>query len=228
MAVQHRFSERADGDFAITAEPRALAATRSALAPHPWTWLEQVHGAGVVVVSRPGQWASARADAAVTSTPGAVLAVQTADCAPVLFTAVGPGPSAGPVIGAAHAGWKGLYEGVLEATVGALIDLGARDISARLGPCISPAAYQFSERDLTTMALRFGPEVVGATADGDAALDMTAAVRSALRSVGIDDVDVAAAACTATTIGADGTPRFFSHRARADTGRQASVIWIEP
>ena len=130
MAVQHRFSERADGDFAITAEPRALAAARSALAPHPWTWLEQVHGAGVVVVSRPGQWASARADAAVTSTPGAVLAVQTADCAPVLFTAVGPGPSAGPVIGAAHAGWKGLYEGVLEATVGALVDVAEALLSA--------------------------------------------------------------------------------------------------
>ena len=78
------------------------------------------------------------------------------------------------------------------------------------------------------MALRFGPDVVGATADGDAALDMTAAVRSALRSAGVDDVDVAAAACTATTVGADGTPRYFSHRARADTGRQASVIWIEP
>lgn len=226
MAVRYRFGERADGDFAISGEPRALAAARAEFAGGPWTWLEQVHGAGVVVVSTPGQWAGARADAAVTTVPGAVLAVQTADCAPVLLWADGPGPSSGPVIGAAHAGWKGLYDGVLEATVAAMRDLGARPVSAALGPCISPAAYEFSERDLTTMALRFGPEVVGATTEGTAALDMVAAVRSALASVGVD-IDVSAAACTATSVDADGTPTYFSHRARTDAGRQASVIWIE-
>jgi len=228
VVIVHRFSERADGDFAISGEPRALAARREELAPHPWTWLEQVHGAGVVVVSTPGQWAGERADASVTSAPGAVLAVQTADCAPVLLWGDGPGPSSGPVIGAAHAGWKGLYDGVIEATVGAMRELGATTVRALLGPCISPAAYEFSERDLTTMALRFGPDVVGVTSQGTAALDMTAAVRNALRSAGIDDLDVGGAVCTATTVGPDGEPRFFSHRARSDSGRQASVIWIEP
>jgi len=224
MRVVRSFGDRSDGDLAIAGDAVALAAARAALAPHPWTWLEQVHGAGVVVVSTPGQWAGARADAAVTAVPGAVLAVQTADCAPVLFWAEGPGPSSGPVVGAAHAGWRGLYEGVLEATVAAMRDLGATAVHAALGPCISAAAYEFSERDLTTMALRFGPDVVGATAEGSAALDMTAAVRSALRSAGVDDLDLSGWACTALTPG----PAYFSHRARQDTGRQASAIWIEP
>ncbi|MFN8053348.1 MAG: polyphenol oxidase family protein [Acidimicrobiales bacterium] len=227
MEIRRRFSERADGDFAVRSEPRALAATRARLAPHPWTWLDQVHGAGVVVVSSPGEWAGQRADASVTSVPSAVLAVQTADCAPVLFRAAGPGPSATPVIGAAHAGWRGLYEGVLEATAAAMRELGATDIAAQLGPCISAAAYEFGERDLTTMALRFGPDVVAATADGAPALDMSVAVRTALRGcrVELDDEPVP---CTATALDGEGRPRFFSHRARGDVGRQASVIWIEP
>ena len=101
-------------------------------------------------------------------------------------------------------------------------------ISASLGPCISPAAYEFSERDLTTMALRFGPDVVGVTAEETAALDMLAAVRSALRSVGVDALDTTSWECTALTTADDGAPRYFSHRARTDPGRQASVIWIEP
>lgn len=226
--VQTAFAERRDGDFAITSEAGALEASRAAIAPHPWTWLEQVHGAGVVVVSVPGQWAGARADASVTAVPGAVLSVQTADCAPVLLWGTGPGRGAGPVVGAAHAGWRGLYEGVLEAVIAAMRDLGAGDIGAALGPCISPAAYEFSERDLTTMALRFGPDVVAATSGGLPALDVPAAVRSALRTVGVDDLDVSRWECTATALDVEGAPRYSSHRARRDVTRQASVIWIEP
>lgn len=228
MAVRLAFSERADGDFAITSDARSLDATRQRLAPHPWTWLEQVHGAGVVVVSTPGQWAGARADAIVTAAPGAVLAVQTADCAPILLQGAGPGASSGPVIGAVHAGWRGLYEGVVEAAVSAMRELGARDVVAALGPCISAPAYEFSERDLTTMALRFGPDVVAATPQGTPALDVPAAVRVALRSVGVTDLDESSWVCTATSTTPTGEPRFHSHRARADVGRQASAIWIEP
>lgn len=228
MRTRLAFSVRADGDFAISSDRRSLDATRQRFAPHPWTWLQQVHGAGVVVVSKPGQWAGARADAAVTSVPGAVLAVQTADCAPILLDAFGPGPSSGAVIGAVHAGWRGLYEGVVEAAVAAMRDLGATDITAKLGPCISPAAYEFSERDLTTMALRFGPDVVAATAEGRPALDVPAAVRVALRSAGVSDLDETGWRCTATAVDEVGAPLFHSHRARADTGRQASAIWIEP
>lgn len=226
--VSVAFSERVDGDFAVASDQRALAGNRAALAPWPWTWLDQVHGADVVVVSAPGQGAGARADASVTSVRGAVLSVQTADCVPVLFWASGSGSSGSPVVAAAHAGWRGLYAGVLEATVAAMRDLGAAGIAARLGPTISASAYEFSERDLTTMALRFGPDVVAATADGRPALDMVAAVRSALGTCGVSELITTTAHCTATSSTDDGLPRYFSHRARGDAGRQASAIWIEP
>jgi YfiH family protein len=176
-----------------------------------------VHGTAVVVVERPGEHAGAEADAAVTAAPGACLAVQTADCAPVLLAAAD-----GSVVGAVHAGWRGLLGGVVEAAVGAMRDLGATGVSARLGPCISPAAYEFGSGDLTTLALRFGPDVVAATPDGAPALDLRAAVRQALRDAGVEDLDVSAATCTATD------PGWFSWRARRDVARQASVTWIEP
>jgi YfiH family protein len=175
-----------------------------------------VHGTAVVVVESPGDRAGAEADAAVTAVPGACLAVQTADCAPVLLASADGG-----VIGAAHAGWRGLYDGVLEATVAAMAVLGAEGISARLGPCISPAAYEFGEAELTTLALRFGPDVVSATAGGSPAFDLRAGVRQALRDVGVP-LDESAVACTATE------PGWFSWRGRRDTARQASVTWIEP
>lgn len=228
MPVRAVFGARSDGDLRVDGPERDLAVRRARLAAHPWTWLRQTHGAGVVVVSRPGQWAGAAADAAVTSARGAVLAVHTADCVPVLLRADGPGPSAGPVIGAVHAGWRGLYDGVVEAAVAAMGDLGARRIEASIGPCISPAAYEFGEADLTTMALRFGPDVVAATSEGSPALDLVAAATVALRTAGVDTVDTSEWGCTATTIDDDGSPRWFSHRARLDVGRQASVTWIEP
>jgi YfiH family protein len=218
------FCARADGDFGSGAP--GLDERRFALSPRPWTWLDQVHGAGVVVVSTPGQWAGARADAAVTTAVGATLAVRTADCVPVLLWAAGPGPSSGPVIAAAHAGWRGLYDGVVEATVGAMRDLGAHGVRAMIGPCISAEQYEFSERDLTTMALRFGPDVVAATHAGAPALDVAACARVALAAVGVSSVDQVDA-CTAASVDAAGAPRFFSHRARRDSGRQASAIWID-
>lgn len=215
MGVVARFGSAADGDLSIDAEPAALAARRAQICPRPWTWLRQVHGASVVVVDHPGDQAGTEADGMVTARPDAVLAIQTADCAPVLF--VGDHGE----IGAAHAGWRGLSDGVLEATVLALRSLGADVISARLGPCISPAAYEFGPADLTTLALQFGPDVVGVTADGRPAFDLRAAVRQALRDLDVP-LDESSVACTATD------PGWYSWRARRDTGRQASTIWREP
>ena len=103
--------------------------------------VHQVHSADVVTVTaalsdRP------RADALVTATPGLVLAVLTADCQPVLFADARAG-----VIGAAHAGWKGAKDGVLEATLDAMEGLGAKraDIAAVVGPCISQTAYEVGQ-----------------------------------------------------------------------------------
>lgn len=211
-----RFGTTADGDLCIDAAQPALDARRDAICPFPWTWLRQVHGNRVVTVTRPGEWAGEEADAAVTVVAGACLAVHTADCAPVLFRS-----QDGRVIGAAHAGWRGLYDGVVESTVAAMQALGATEIVAELGPCISPDAYEFAAADLTTLALRFGPEVVAATTDGAAAFDLRAAVRSTLSAAGVA-LGGQPPPCTALDAG------YFSWRARRDVGRQASVIWLPP
>ncbi len=101
--------------------------------------VHQVHSPDVVTLDQPINGAKPKADALVTATPGLALTVLTADCQPVLFADHRAG-----VIGAAHAGWKGALDGVLEATVAAMVDLGAtRDnITAIIGPTISQRAYE--------------------------------------------------------------------------------------
>lgn len=177
------------------------------------TWLTQVHGASVVEVERPGEHAGVRADAAVTSTPGAALSVITADCAPVVLTS----PQA---VAVAHAGWRGLVAGVLENAVAALRRTGADRIEAWLGPCIRPRCYEFGATDLDEVAARFGERVRARTAWDSAALDVPGAVRAALAGVGVDVVHDGGV-CTACS------PVHFSHRARSEAGRQAAFVWLE-
>lgn len=100
--------------------------------------VNQVHSADAVAVTAPLA-KRPRADAMVTATPGLLLGILTADCQPVLFA----DPVAG-VIGAAHAGWRGAKDGILEATLATMETLGARRsrISAVIGPCISQVAYE--------------------------------------------------------------------------------------
>ena len=178
----------------------------------PWTWLRQVHGDRVVVVTEPGGGAGERADAAVTDRPGCALAVLTADCAPVALV------GSGGVVGVAHAGWRGLVGGVLERTVDVMRARGAVDVRAVLGPCIRPECYEFGVEDLARVARRLGDGVRATTTSGAPALDVPAAVRAALSQVGVDDVhDVGV--CTACS------QVHFSHRARHELGRQALVVW---
>ena len=202
-------TEKGDGDFAIASS--SVAAVRSALDPRPWTWLRQVHGCEVAIVSVPGEHAGAEADAAVANIDDAVLAVQSADCAPVAFWS-----PQGP-FGIAHAGWRGIEAGVIESTVEALRSLGADDIVAVLGPCIHPDGYEFGEGDLDRIVDKYGPSVRARTRDGQRALDVPEAV--ALAVAGSDaQMDHDVAMCTA------GYSRFFSHRARRETGRQVLSI----
>jgi YfiH family protein len=189
-----------------------VAARRRAVVDLPWTWLRQVHGDRVVTVTRPGGGAGERADAAVTAEPGCALAVLTADCAPVaLFSDEG-------VVGVAHAGWRGVAAGVIERTVEAMHARGATRISAGLGPCVRPGCYAFGAADLDAVAARLGDSVRAHTLDGSPALDLPAAVRTALRRCGVDAVDDAGV-CTACS------PDHFSHRARGERERQAVVVW---
>ena len=207
------FTDRSHGDLAVGGAPEALAARRAGIVDAPWTWLRQEHGAQVCTVVEPGDHAGTGADGLVTATPGAVLAVQTADCAPVLWMGDG-------VVGVAHAGWRGLVAGVIEATAAAMAAAGSAPNRARLGPCIRSRCYEFGESDLATVEARFGPVVRSTTASGTPALDVSAAVSAACAALGVRlDDDGTCTACS---------PNHWSHRARVDTSRQALVAWIQP
>lgn len=217
-AVSLRFTTRADGDLHIAGDPTDLAARRHAVAPGRWTWLRQVHGSRVVVVDEPGGLAGEEADAAVTDRPGAVLAVHTADCVPVLLH-----DRAAGVVGAAHAGWRGLLHGVLGSTVEAMAQLGAGSITAEIGPHIRARCYEFGADELALVAGRYGDAVRAETAWGTPALDLHAAVDTAL--AGCPDVVAVSShpGCTACE-----PDRFWSHRARTETGRHAATVVLEP
>ena len=211
------FSERADGDLAIDA--RGVHACRARLLaeaggpPVEWYWLRQVHGADVVVAEHPGHHQGTEADALVTAQSGVPIAVQTADCGAVVLT------SAEGVIGAAHAGWRGLAAGVVQRTVVQMRALGATEVVAHVGPMIHPECYEFGADDLAAVADALGPEVVGRTRAGTPALDVPRAVGAALTSA---DVHIATSSPGCTACEAD---RWYSHRARSEAGRMAAVVW---
>ncbi|MGN6237508.1 peptidoglycan editing factor PgeF [Dyella sp.] len=201
-------------------EPSAVGANRAALRaalglPRAPQWLEQVHGSDVVVVQR-AVANEPRADAAVTRERGQPLVILTADCLPVLLCS-----DDGAVIGAAHAGWRGLAAGVIERTVAAMAT-DAAQLQAWLGPCIGLASYEVGE------------EVRAAFVDGDTGAaacfvptrpghwrcDLAALARRRLAAMGV------------TRIGGGDfdtftDPRFYSYRRDgARSGRFASVIWL--
>ena len=211
------FTGRAEGDMGHGGDPVVsvrpdVAARRRAVVDLPWTWLHQVHGAGVMRVGSPGDHAGTKADAAVTAEAGCALAVLTADCAPVAL-ASGEG-----VIGVAHAGWRGVAAGVIEATVAEMEALGATGIEAAIGPCIHAGCYEFGPADLDEVAARLGDGVRATTRRGTPALDLPAAVGAALARAGVERIDDAGV-CTACS------PDHFSWRARRETQRQATVVW---
>jgi polyphenol oxidase len=185
--------------------------------PAGWISLHQVHGARVYPADTAGKTAgkpAPEADAAVSAEPGAVLSVLTADCAPVALVAPG-------VIGAVHAGWRGILAGVLEAAVAEIRQRTSDPVRAVLGPCIHPECYEFSVPDLDPIVARLGPEVAGTTAEGQPALDLPVAVALALTGAGVDDIDDVNV-CTACS------PNHFSHRRDArlhgTTGLQTMLV----
>ena len=207
-----RFTDRLDGDFGVNGPAERLASSRRAVADLPWTWLRQIHGATVVEVAAPGDGAGSEADASVTSSLGAVLAIQSADCAPIVL--VGHG-----AVAVAHVGWRGLVAGVIPAAVAAVRNLGRGEIEAVLGPLIRPGHYEFGESELAAVVDVVGEEARATTVDGRPALDLAAAVTSSLVQSGVSSVD---------DLGLDTfAPDYFSHRCRGDVGRQVSTVWLE-
>ncbi len=204
-------TDRSDGDFAVSIEGPEFDRVRASIVEPSWTWVRQVHGADVVVASSAGDGAGATADAVVTAIPGVPIAVTTADCAPVVLVGT-------TAVGVAHAGWRGVMAGVIEATAHELRALGAEPMAAICGPCIQPAAYEFGSSALDEIEERLGAEVRSKTASGSPALDMTAAVAAACSAAGWPAPD--RPRCTSR-------PEYFSHRTRGDVGRQTTVAWIE-
>lgn len=215
--VRVRCSNRADGDFHVDGPIAELAARRQSLAPGKWTWLRQVHGPRVMVVDEAGAGAGEQADASVTTVVGAVLAVQTADCVPVVLAAPG-------VVAVAHAGWRGVVEGVIPAAVAAVREraessVAAIPVRAFVGPHIRPAHYAFGEGDLRLVAAVAGDQVRSSTGAGEPALDMTTAVTAVLEASGVTGIEV--------TDDDTADAGWFSHRVRGDRERHVTVAWIE-
>lgn len=184
------------------------------------TWLRQVHGPRVVVVDHERSHCGEEADAAVTSCVDTRLLIRTADCAPILLTGEHDGEVTS--VGVVHAGWKGLLTGIVAATVGALHGLGARQIRASLFPCIGTCCYEFREPELNAMVAALGESVRGQTSNGAAALDMVESVRASLLLSGVAQLDVSSWSCTACN-----GDRFFSFRARRESGRLGLFAWLE-
>jgi len=202
---------------------RARVAQAMDVAPDGLIGVHQVHSADVVHVTGPLA-PRPRSDAMVTATPGIALSILTADCLPVLLG----DPRAG-VIGAAHAGWRGIQGGVLQAVVNAMEALGARraDMIAVIGPCISQRAYEVGPEFF--QALTDGkPENTRffATGPGDRMLfDLPACGLHQLRSAGVGHAGWTGH-CTFLDPG-----KFYSYRrttraGEADYGRLISVIRI--
>lgn len=221
--VRVRCSERSDGDFAIDGDVGSLARARSRLAPGRWTWLTQTHGANVVLVDTLGARCGAKADASVTNCVGAVLSVQSADCAPVVFVSEAS-------VAVAHAGWRGIVGGVILATLKVLRSVGGHEVDVLLGPCIAPANYQFGIADLDLVASVAGDSVRATTTDGFPALDIGAAVLAQCKQAGVSSFSVIGPSNNGNDHAAPfdtADKRWYSSRMRAEAQRQATVAWLE-
>lgn len=200
--------------------PSAVHENRARLAVHlpsPPRWLRQVHGAGVVEADRVES--PVDADAAFSTTPGVVAAVMVADCMPVLLA-----ERAGRCVGVAHAGWRGLAAGVVQATVRAMrarLNDPAAQFIAYLGPAIGPAHFEVGAEVMEAFT-RTLPHAASAfvTYGNKYRADLFKLGRQALAAVGVTTV-YSGDDCTYS----DAT-RFYSYRRDGTTGRHAALIWL--
>lgn len=206
-------------------EPAAVMENRARLRrllPSAPIWLRQVHGRDVLRVERApvGGAPAPVADAAVTASADCVLAIQTADCLPVLFA-----DAQRRVVGAAHAGWRGLAGGVLESTIESMCAIGASAASlhAWIGPGIGPQAFEVG--DDVRHAFTAGDEGAAVhfracAASGKWLADLPGLARRRLLAAGV----VAIRESGLCTVG--DPARFFSYRRDGQCGRMVSLIWV--
>ena len=197
--------------------PLAVARNRmllQPLLPSEPVWLKQVHGTVVVDAGKAACWP--QADACITTHPGAVCVVMTADCLPVLLC-----DERGSVVGAAHAGWRGLCDGVIEQTVRAM-NVPSETVMAWLGPAIGPQAFEVGEEVRAAFVARQA-EAATAFAPGVAGkwlADIYQLARLRLHLLGITRI-YGGDLCTYTD-----HEKFFSYRRDGATGRMGTFIWM--
>src|SRR5579862_3740947 len=210
------------------AENRAIAAARLGLAADRLVSCHQVHGTATVVVER--AWRredNPRADGMVSVVPGIALGILAADCAPVLFA-----DPAARVIGAAHGGWRGALAGIMEATVAAMVALGAQPehIRAGIGPCIAQPSYEVGPEFAASFAAADAQSssfFVAASRPGHLLFDLPGYISCRLERLGLGAVERAPHDTAAEET------LFFSyrracHRGEADYGRGLAAITLSP
>lgn len=208
-----------DGDDADTVHANRAGLVAEFGLPSAPRWLRQVHGTNVARFDVAGadDTHEPQADAAVTSVPGVVLAVLSADCMPAVFAA-----RAADEVAVAHAGWRGLAAGVLEATLAAM-QTPARDVVAWLGPAAGPRFYEVGGdvHDAFVLADARTGACFSPTRAGHWHVDLPALARMRLADAGVSAVH-GGDLCTIAD-----PPRFYSHRRDHRTGRMATLAWIQ-
>lgn len=205
-------------------DPAHVQANRERLAqwlPGAPVWVRQVHGTAVLVADHTSSTELIEADAMVTSTPGQVLGILTADCMPVVMA-----NDEGTVLGLAHAGWRGLAAGVLQATAKTMQQevgqLGAW--RAWVGPCIGPRAFEVGDEVRETFVQidsAFDACFTQRAAPHKWSCDMPSIASKLLQDLGAQSVAISGL-CTVD----DPARRFFSYRRDGQTGRMATVAWL--
>jgi YfiH family protein len=198
-------------------DPAAVARNRSILRarlPAEPKWLKQVHS--IRVAHADTSHGIAEADASIAHAPAAICAVLTADCLPVLLC-----DDAGTVVGAAHAGWRGLVAGVIEATADAMEKPPDR-LMAYLGPAIGPRSFEVGS-EVRQAFMDFdarAEQAFSSHGSGKWLADIYMLARQRLDRLGVSQV-FGGGYCTVEDAG-----RFYSYRRDGVTGRMASLIWL--
>ena len=220
--MNYRFTNRTGGastgafasanlGFHVGDDPDHVTANRARLTKEfgPVAFMTQVHGDRVAVVEDVSD-VDPTADALVTGIPGITLAVQVADCIPLLLIS-------SQSVAAVHVGRKGLVNGVTLRALEVMRDMGARDIRAVVGPAICGVCYEVSE-EIFTEVTALHPAAASRSAQGNHALDLPAALVKVLQAQNIA-VEIAGG-CTVES------SELFSYRRDGVTGRQAGLVWL--
>jgi polyphenol oxidase len=234
LGVVAAFTERGGGEsegpfsslnlsFVVGDDPRSVRANRErvvrGLGVEPFATADQVHGAAVASGDGGHRAAGfdrldtriAAADALVTTSRDAPVAVLTADCLPVVMSAPGPGP-----VAAVHAGWRGLAAGILARALATFADPG--DVVVAIGPSVRPCHYEVGHEVVGALQAGAGHAMVERRAGERPRLDLAVTAAEVLEAKGVRRIE-ASQLCTACR-----SERFYSHRRDGSrTGRQAAV-----